>query len=201
MLAMENAHPNPPGAALFLADDIALDFINTHYGKGSGEVECLQSDQNVLDWLARAGLANELQEVPHIGKGGTLVQAAHQLRDAARDAVERRKAGSSADVELLNRVLASAPSYEQIKWKRGQAPVLQRFRKATSSAAVLAPVASAIAKLLVEDDFDLVRQCEGDICTLWFYDRTKSHRRRWCDMALCGNRAKVAAFRERNKSG
>ena len=46
-------------------------------------------------------------------------------------------------------------------------------------------------------DFDLVRLCEGKACVLWFYDRTKGHRRRWCTSTGCGNRAKVAAFRAR----
>ncbi|NEJ40784.1 CGNR zinc finger domain-containing protein, partial [Rhizobium ruizarguesonis] len=36
-------------------------------------------------------------------------------------------------------------------------------------------------------------------CTLFFLDTTKSHRRRWCSMALCGNRMKVAAFRSRKQ--
>jgi predicted RNA-binding Zn ribbon-like protein len=65
--------------------------------------------------------------------------------------------------------------------------------------AVLMPIGEAIARLLVEGDFDLVRQCESTDCTLWFYDRTKSHHRRWCSMSMCGNRAKVAAFRARQK--
>jgi predicted RNA-binding Zn ribbon-like protein len=42
-----------------------------------------------------------------------------------------------------------------------------------------------------------VRRCEGVDCVLWFYDRTKAHRRRWCSMEGCGNRAKVARFRSR----
>ena len=62
---------------------------------------------------------------------------------------------------------------------------------------LLAPLAEAAAHLLATADFTLVRKCEDHACTLWFLDRTKSHRRRWCSMALCGNRNKVAAFRQR----
>lgn len=46
-------------------------------------------------------------------------------------------------------------------------------------------------------DFNLVRKCEDSDCVLWFVDKTKAHRRRWCSMALCGNRNKVASFRQR----
>ncbi|WP_428243533.1 CGNR zinc finger domain-containing protein [Gynuella sp.] len=42
-----------------------------------------------------------------------------------------------------------------------------------------------------------VRQYEAHDCTLVFLDTTKSHRRRWCSVVLCGNRMKVAAFRSR----
>ncbi len=52
-------------------------------------------------------------------------------------------------------------------------------------------------ELLVEGDFELVRNCEHPDCILWFYDRTRSHKRRWCSMATCGNRYKAARFRER----
>jgi predicted RNA-binding Zn ribbon-like protein len=62
---------------------------------------------------------------------------------------------------------------------------------------VLAPVAEEMARLLIEEDLSLVRQCGGDDCTIVFLDRTKAHKRRSCSMAACGNRAKVAAFRAR----
>jgi len=55
------------------------------------------------------------------------------------------------------------------------------------------------ALMLADEHFALTRKCEHPECTLWFYDRTKAHRRRWCSMALCGNRAKVARFRQQQK--
>jgi predicted RNA-binding Zn ribbon-like protein len=64
---------------------------------------------------------------------------------------------------------------------------------------LLVPVAEAMAELLETGDYQLVRRCENPNCTLLFYDRTKSHRRRWCSMAICGNRMKVAAFRARQR--
>ena len=42
-----------------------------------------------------------------------------------------------------------------------------------------------------------VRECAGEGCTLWFRDASKTGRRRWCSMAVCGNRAKAAAYRAR----
>jgi predicted RNA-binding Zn ribbon-like protein len=59
-------------------------------------------------------------------------------------------------------------------------------------------VAEAVAQLLVEGNVALIKQCEHPDCILWFYDRTKAHKRRWCSMALCGNRHKAAQFRKRS---
>ncbi|MNR58262.1 CGNR zinc finger [compost metagenome] len=73
------------------------------------------------------------------------------------------------------------------------------MRVSATAEQYLAPLAEMAAQLLVEGDFNLVRECEHPDCVLWFYDRTKSHRRRWCSMALCGNRHKVAEFRKRKQ--
>jgi predicted RNA-binding Zn ribbon-like protein len=54
-----------------------------------------------------------------------------------------------------------------------------------------------MARLVCEEDFQYVKACEGDRCTLMFVDRTRGHARRWCSMSVCGNRAKQAAHRER----
>jgi len=77
---------------------------------------------------------------------------------------------------------------------------LSRISRSTSIGSLLGPVAEAVAQLLVEGNFDLVKQCEHPDCILWFYDRTKAHKRRWCSMALCGNRHKAAQFRKRSSS-
>ena len=97
----------------------------------------------------------------------------------------------------LNRFLADAKSHMALTPDdAGDLHVTRVYGKKTVEA-FLAPVAEAVANLLAEGDFDLVRHCEGKACVLWFYDRTKGRRRRWCTSTGCGNRAKVAAFRAR----
>jgi predicted RNA-binding Zn ribbon-like protein len=191
--------PAAPPVPLFVADEVALDFINTAYGVGPNRTDCLGSDQQVLQWLERAGLRSELDSMPTGGKRGLLLDSALALRETTRELVERRKAGAGADVAALNRVLALGETHQQLIWKKGQTPAIRIHRVGSTPEAVLVPLAEAVAKLLAEGNFDLVRKCESTDCTLWFYDRTKSHHRRWCSMTMCGNRAKVAAFRERQK--
>ena len=64
---------------------------------------------------------------------------------------------------------------------------------------LVALVALELARLLTREAPELVKRCEGEGCVLWFVDRTKAHRRRFCRAAACVNRAKVAAFRERER--
>lgn len=63
------------------------------------------------------------------------------------------------------------------------------------------PVASAIAwdfaAFLGDHEHQRLRHCDNPACTMQFYDVGKNNRRRWCTMSLCGNRDKVAQYRER----
>ncbi len=130
-----------------------------------------------------------------------LLEAARTLRHALNWLVERRSAGAAAEPEelaVLNRFLAAAPAFEQLLASRAGAYSVQKTRDRTTAEGALAPLAEAAAKLLVGGDFHLIRRCESPACELWFYDRTKSHKRRWCSMETCGNRAKVTAFRKRD---
>jgi predicted RNA-binding Zn ribbon-like protein len=55
----------------------------------------------------------------------------------------------------------------------------------------------AAAELLTSPERALVKRCASDTCLWLFLDRTKNHARRWCDMKVCGNRAKVRRHRKR----
>jgi predicted RNA-binding Zn ribbon-like protein len=181
---------------LFIGDDLALDFINTAYGVGEGQCDHFVSDASVVDWLKQAGaLSDEHGQTAHKG----LLDTALELRDSARQLVEQRQAGRWSNPAVLNRILALGSHHLELQWKKGGEPAIAPRQTNRHPAAVLLPVAEALAKLLAEADFKLVRQCGGDECTLLFIDHTKSHRRRWCSMALCGNRMKVAAYRARQK--
>ncbi len=186
--------------AFFIADDLALDFLNSVAGKGDARTDFLSDDEQVLRWLKQAGLpvdraARTLKAHP----AGTLRDAAVALREAGRTLVERRKAGRHGDPARLNRMLAKGSVYQQLVWKEGAAPSRETHRRIEAPEDLLVPLAEAIAELVAAGDYELVRKCENPDCTLWFYDKTKSHRRRWCSMAVCGNRAKVAAFRTRQR--
>lgn len=77
---------------------------------------------------------------------------------------------------------------------------LRPARRWRSPEALLLPIAETLAQFVCSEDFTFVKACEGPVCTLLFADHTRGHARRWCSMALCGNRAKQAAHRQRLKA-
>ena len=116
-----------------------------------------------------------------------------------RRLVGQRKQGELLDSAALNLWLAQARRRLALAEDGVGGYRLEPHYAHDTPEQLLAPLAEAAAAPLVEGDFELVRHCENPECTLWFYDRTKSHRRRWCSMALCGNRHKVATFRRRQQ--
>ena len=179
----------------FVGDNLAINFINTRRVVEGRLTDTLQSDSDVKAWLKRL-------EVP-IAKGtlrfddGVLLKGARGLREIALAAVQDRKSGRKPSLAALNRFLADAPSHAVLTTDDARNIRVTRVYGKETVEAFLAPVAEAVADLVADGDFNLVRHCEGNSCVMWFYDRTKGHRRRWCTSTGCGNRAKVAAFRAR----
>ena len=44
-----------------------------------------------------------------------------------------------------------------------------------------------------------LRACANPACGWAFYDRSRNGSSRWCDMAICGNRAKQRALQVRRR--
>jgi predicted RNA-binding Zn ribbon-like protein len=179
----------------FIGDNLAINFINTRRMVAGQLTDTLMSDGDVKTWLNRL-------EVP-VAKGtlpfhdGVLLQKARELREIALVAVQDRKSGKKPSLAALNRFLKDGSSHAALTADDVTSIHVMRVYGKDTVEAFLAPVAEAVADLLADGDFDLVRHCEGSACVMWFYDRTKGHRRRWCTSTGCGNRAKVAAFRAR----
>jgi predicted RNA-binding Zn ribbon-like protein len=183
--------------ALFLAGHPALDFLNTRMRVNADLVDLLQSDEDVLIWLKQAGFS-----APTIdGRIGSLalLGSARRLRESIRSLVEMRKTRRRGDPSILNSFLAASQSYSQLVWKKSSSLTMDTVRRQDTAESILAPVAEAAADLLTTADFELIKRCEDETCVLWFSDQTKSHHRRWCSMEICGNRHKVAAYRERRR--
>ncbi|RAS39351.1 CGNR zinc finger domain-containing protein [Paraburkholderia bryophila] len=198
--------------AIFVADAAGLDFLNSIATPVDEPADWIGDGAGLLAWLEQAGLV-PLAALAEIRARSTAAELdrvagqARELREWFRGFVQKRKgralsAKNLRELEPLNRLLARDEQHREIvAGVAGAASVFElsdqrRWRCAES---LLMPIAEAMAKLVCEEDFTYVKACEGPKCTLLFADHTRGHARRWCSMALCGNRAKVAAHRKRIK--
>lgn len=183
----------------FLADHPALDFINTLAMVDGQPHDFWQSDRDVESWLEQADLMTATPAGQY--EAGALLQAARQLRQIIRDSVQQLKADAAVDPHALNAFLTEAESHLQLTDDDNGALQLRQIYPGHTPVQRLGRVAEQAARLLTQEDVSQIRACEHPACNLWFCDRTKAHRRRWCSMALCGNRAKVARFRQVSQAG
>ncbi len=175
-------------AKVHVAGNPALDFVGTVSERGPDQVEELRSAADLADWFVGAGLVDEPPEV-----SDPELAIAIELREALFRAVTELidgRAVAAADRDLIN------------GWAARPAPVVQldehgRRRRHGSFAAALAAVAAAAVALWDRSDGAVVRWCADERCTHPFLDRSRNKQRRWCDMATCGDRAKVRAYRSR----
>ncbi|WP_213805874.1 ABATE domain-containing protein [Granulicella sp. dw_53] len=188
--------PSTQQEPILLADHPALDLLNTLPNVNGKLVDLFQTDADVVHWLVRAELTPPATRPP--APPSSLLNAARTLRETFRRLLQKYKADERGDLTAINAFLTEAQSHPQLVWDRSRSLKVARVRQQTTPEQILAPLAEIAADLLVTGDMDLVKRCEDETCVLWFYDQTKSHHRRWCSMATCGNRHKVAAYRRRN---
>ena len=198
----------PP--AIFVGDALGLDFLNSIATPVDTPIDWIDDGDGLLNWLEQAQLApaDAIKRIRAEALPGELDKVADQarsLREWFRGFVRKHKgrpltAKSLAGLEPLNRLLERDGSFKRIvPGPKGQPLQLQTIRRWRTPEALLSPIGEALAQLVCMEDFSDVKACEGPACTLLFADHTRGRTRRWCSMALCGNRAKQAAHRHRLK--
>jgi predicted RNA-binding Zn ribbon-like protein len=199
-------------SAIFVADAPGLDFLNSVATPVDQQVEWLGDGAGLLDWLDQAGMVpraalEALRVRSTVAELDEVAARARDLREWFRGFVQQKKgrplsAKDLRELEPLNQLLERDQQHGQIVASvADDAPVfeLRANRRWQSAESLLMPIAEALARLVCDEDFKMVKACEGPACTLLFADHTRGHARRWCSMAICGNRAKVAAHRKRVK--
>ncbi|MEZ2131258.1 MULTISPECIES: CGNR zinc finger domain-containing protein [unclassified Sinorhizobium] len=205
---MDNRSP-----AIFVGDAMGLDFLNSIATPVDTAIDWIDDGEGLLRWLEQAELVpREALEVIRAqalpGELDKVADQARSLREWFRGFVRSHKgrplpANALDELEPLNRLLERDEGYSRIVTRRvdGRETLeFQAARKWRSPEALLLPIGEALGRFVCTEDFSNVKACEGPACTLLFADHTRGHRRRWCSMALCGNRAKQAAHRHRIKA-
>jgi len=173
----------------FVGNNLALDFINSRPFDVAGE--------KLPAWSVAAGLvdkelawrADELSELADVR--GRLAKMVAKL--SSGDDI------SPAEIDFLNKVLKRGIRYVELE--HGPEGYRKRLEiKIERAGDLLVPICESFVDLLCYGNPDHIRKCERPDCILYFYDTTKNHRRRWCSMAVCGNRAKATKFYRKKKS-
>ena len=193
-----------------VADHLALEIANTRAGWGTGQPrEYLVSYDALAVWAGDVGLlsAQEARGVRALAR-----QAPARARAVLHDVVALREswyAVATAPAEQrdypgvdLDAVLAAATRAMRVSrlvtHEDGRVLPDAGDLGAAGLRLPLHRVALAAYDALASGDVVHVGRCAGHGCGWLFYD--PSHRRHWCVMAICGNRAKVRAFAERKRA-
>ena len=190
---------------LFLEDRfLCLDFINTVFWRFREEpFESLKGYFAFIRWSQKVGLLNE-RAVIHLireaqiqpGNAEFVLHRAIKLREALFRIIMltvEHKQPENDDFNLLNSEISEMLQRTLLIHKG------EKFEWGWKIADIdldqmLWPILSSATELLSSTEIERIGICEGDGCGWLFYDNSRNHSRKWCDMGDCGNRAKARRF-------
>ena len=187
------------------AGDLGLDFVNTiEHHDGPVLEDVLTSWPRLVDWTVKAGLATPqvADELCALGTANPRAAAgvfrrALELRECLYrivTALIEKHPPATDDLLLFNEFLTEAHAAVVLRVRPGGL-VLELPVSSERPSSVLGPVVMAAARLLTSPEtLARVRRCDMATCRWFLVDRSKNRSRRWCDMKVCGNRAKAREY-------
>ncbi|WP_369183559.1 CGNR zinc finger domain-containing protein [Streptomyces sp. Y1] len=180
---MTDVTPDPRDPRPLIGEPLALDLLNTRWA-GLPVNDLLDGVEGYGIWISSAGLGGRCT-ADEAGLAA-IRQAREAIDRAAQDAREQGELGSAAR-DGLDAVLAHG------RIRRSAGPGGAEERIEVDGPQWLAPWLAADDFLaLLGQGANRVKQCAHEACILHFFDASQNGRRRWCRMAVCGNRAKAA---------
>ena len=195
------------GSFTFVGHYRCLDFVNTALVAAQGRTDPIQDFSGLVSWLREAGLIDatersvalqkwsERREAQQTYAGALLFRM--RLAEIAERLASRRQVPKSG-LDAINEQLQSRAA--RAKVTRGKNGFVERLETDfTEPRQLIVPLAQSAADLLCHGDLSLVKRCANPSCSLYFYDTSKNHTRRWCSMETCGSRMKMAAYYQRQR--
>ncbi|HEY8702096.1 MAG TPA: CGNR zinc finger domain-containing protein [Arthrobacter sp.] len=169
-----------------------LDLVATVAERHRAAEEKLFSPEDLANWCLAAGLLTTPPEVSagQLASATTLREAMFRLLTAIRQGEPFQE----HDLLLLNDSAAVPPPLVSISAKD------RTISRSGSVNSALSLMARECLELLGGPDLARLSWCADENCTRPFLDKSHGHRRRWCGMKGCGDRAKAAAYRRRVKT-
>lgn len=191
----------------FIANNLSLDFVNTKIVSNGEPLDLLISFNDLLAWMIGGGLLSEPEAKSLLAKWSdnskvqVLLKQAVALRQNLFASIRNIVGGGTVHQSTINEInilLQNKSGFFELKKKDEGFEKYYHFNFEKLEN-LLVPIAESAADLLCYGDLSLLKKCESKDCVLYFYDTSKNHKRRWCSMSACGNRAKAAAFYQRQK--
>jgi len=182
-----------------LGGNLCLDFVNTVDPRlKEPREEFLTNYRQLIEWGAFVGLIDPAQRNKLVRRSlakpaaaAATFKRAIGVREALYDLLRNRNSTSGA-LMAVNAELSQTFVQRRLEPIRGG--YLVRWQP---WAEILGPVLESAQALLTSKELALVRECAGHGCGWLFIDTSRGHKRRWCSMAICGNRAKAQRNRRR----
>jgi predicted RNA-binding Zn ribbon-like protein len=201
---------SPPGHLAthefaFIGERLWLDFVNTEDVRRGLRIDVLRDFDALVRWMEAAtvldlergsGFRRRASQQP-AGAAAALAEA-RRVRAVLRALAERGALTHEIclhAVAEINRILGRSAGTRRLE-ARGDGSFARSFVPVGDAfAGLLIPIVESAADALVLGELARVHRCADIRCPRVFFDGTKNGRRRWCDMATCGNRAKAARHR------
>ena len=186
--------------------NLALDLANTKSRRPTPDPrEDLRGYEDLVAWGEQAGAIGRDDAVALRGLAARKPRAARSALARARDLREAVFAVFSAvaghrelPAEALQRVNTALPAaLGRLRLARAGTGATWTWSGEPDFDRVLWPVVRAAASLLTGPERGRIRECGARDCAWLFLDESRNGTRRWCDMAVCGNREKARRFQRR----
>lgn len=202
--------PQPGEFTHFVGERLWLDFVNSDRSVRAGGrlTDALDSFDTYVRWLGAArvldgdratAMLRRAQQQPTAASAA--LHEARRLRNVLRALAEHaaspdRHAQETA-ISEINRILGRSAGSRRVEPSSEGGFVRSFVTVGDVFAGLLVPVIESAADTLVADEQRRIRTCAAPRCGRVFYDASRNGKRRWCEMATCGNRAKAARHRQK----
>lgn len=196
---------------VFVGERLWLDFVNSDdAARTRTRLDALDTFDGFVRWLSAAGLL-DVERAAAMGRraeqqptgASAVLHEARRIRNVLRALAERGGATGDRATQVaigeINRVLGRSAGTRRVETRRGGGFVRNFVTAGDVFAGLLIPVIESAADALVHGELTRVRRCADPRCTRVFFDGSRNGKRRWCEMATCGNRAKAARHRRRRQ--
>ncbi len=199
------------GSLPLIGGALALDFCNTASGRGTDSaLDHIVCATHLLSWARHSGIVDatanaRLQRLCDADPafGSRLLARALALRDATYRldaALAQARTPDQDDIDTVAGTHAACLANGRLATRDGVFGWTWRLED-TPAEVILGPIAASAMSIITGADRARLKQCRGHHCGWLFLDTTKNNRRVWCEMEVCGNRAKQRRRRSRAQDG